>query len=261
MTKAIEKKTAAPITQKRVENVKDLLRLPSLKKQLAELLPIHMTAERMMNVALAATSKTPELLECTPKSVFKCMLELSQLGLEPDGRHAHLIPRKNNRAGTVECTVVPDYKGLVLLAMNTGLIARIHSEIIRKNDDFVWSKGKVEKHDGILLQNRGEIIGAWCVIEFVNGGEKFELMSTEEINAVRDRQYKPTGGPWITDYPEMAKKTVYRRAQKWAPLKDTNKNVEAVTRYNKALDIDNAGFELDAAPDLQQLPETTKGKE
>jgi len=43
-------------------------------------------------------------------------------------------------------------------------------------------------------------------------------MTREDIDSVRSRSRAGQSGPWVTDYNEMAKKTVFRRLTKWIPL-------------------------------------------
>jgi recombination protein RecT len=40
----------------------------------------------------------------------------------------------------------------------------------------------------------------------------------DEIEAIRKRSRSGQSGPWVSDFDEMAKKTVFRRASKWLPL-------------------------------------------
>jgi hypothetical protein len=47
-----------------------------------------------------------------------------------------------------------------------------------------------------------------------DGTEEFDVMSTEEIETVRRRSPAADDGPWVTDWREMAKKTVFRRLSK-----------------------------------------------
>jgi hypothetical protein len=54
-------------------------------------------------------------------------------------------------------------------------------------------------------------------------------MSRDEIEAVRKRSRAANAGPWVTDWNEMAKKTVFRRLSKWIPLS---------SEYRDALDAD-----------------------
>lgn len=43
-------------------------------------------------------------------------------------------------------------------------------------------------------------------------------MTFDEIEAIRKRSKASSSGPWKTDWDEMAKKTVFRRASKWIQL-------------------------------------------
>ncbi len=43
-------------------------------------------------------------------------------------------------------------------------------------------------------------------------------MSKDEVEAIRKRSRSGSSGPWVTDWNEMAKKTVFRRHSKWLPL-------------------------------------------
>jgi hypothetical protein len=44
--------------------------------------------------------------------------------------------------------------------------------------------------------------------------EEFDVMSLEEIETIRRRSPAADDGPWVTDWREMAKKTVFRRLSK-----------------------------------------------
>jgi recombination protein RecT len=43
-------------------------------------------------------------------------------------------------------------------------------------------------------------------------------MTADEVSKIRDRSRSGKTGPWVTDFDEMAKKTVFRRASKWCEL-------------------------------------------
>ena len=57
-----------------------------VKARIAEVLPTHLKAERFLRVAVGALTRNPKLAECTQPSFLRCLLDLSALGLEPDGR-------------------------------------------------------------------------------------------------------------------------------------------------------------------------------
>lgn len=198
--------------------IRQHLESDNFKSQLAMVLPKHCDPDRMARIAITAMTKVPKLAECDQASFFKCLMDLSQWGLEPDGRRAHLIPFNNNKAGTVECQLIIDYKGLVELAMRSGDIASIHADVVCDNDEFEVNLGEVVKHKIDYRNPRGNPYAFWARVKFKDGGCKYEVMTKYEIDAIRARSRAGASGPWVTDYVEMAKKTVFRRLTKWIPL-------------------------------------------
>lgn len=193
--------------------------LMRMKAQFAMALPKHITPDRFMRVALTAINKTPKLAQCTRESLLACLMDCSALGIEPDGRKAHLIPYENRKAGTVVCQLIVDYKGLVDLARRSGEIADIHADIVCANDKFKYSFGS----NGTLehepkLGDRGEVIAAYSFARLKDGSVSYEVMDKDEIEAIRSRSRAGQAGPWVTDWTEMAKKTVFRRHSKWLPV-------------------------------------------
>ena len=181
------------------------------KQQIALALPKHMTADRFVRVALTALLKTPKLADCTSESVIECMLNCSALGLEPDGRRAHLIPYGN------KCTLIVDYKGIVELAKRSGDVSNVYAQIVCDSDSFSWENGEV-KHQIDFRRERGEMYAVYAQITFKDGTRQVDVMTKSEVDAIRRRSKSGNSGPWVTDYNEMAKKTVFRRVSKWVTL-------------------------------------------
>lgn len=204
--------------------IRERLNGDAFKSEIARVLPSHLTAERMARVAVTALMKTPKLQQCTQESFFNCMLNLSQWGLEPDGRRAHLIPYENRKNGTVECQVIVDYKGIVELVFRSGVTKTIHADVVHRGDEFEYESGAVKRHVPWFLRDpaerpkeRGEVYAVYCVVQLAGRLQKHEIMSVEEVEGIRKRSRSGNSGPWVTDWNEMAKKTVFRRASKWLP--------------------------------------------
>lgn len=192
--------------------IKELINNEGFSKSIAAVLPRHMDAERIAKIALVCLNRVPKLAECTKESFARCLMELSAWGLEPDGRHAHLIPYGK------ECQLVIDYKGLVELVYRSGLVSRIHADVVCENDSFIYEMGEVKQHSIDFRKDRGPAYAVYVVITMKDGGTKTEVMSKAEIESVRKRSRAGNAGPWQTDWNEMAKKTVFRRASKWLSL-------------------------------------------
>lgn len=202
----VAKKTARQMT------LKEHLTSDLMQAQFAAALPSHLSPERFTRVAITALTRTPKLKDCTQESFFKCLLDLSAAGLEPDGRRAHLIPYGK------ECTLVLDYKGIVELVKRNGDVAKIHADVVCKNDRFDHSLGEIREHSYALDQDRGEVIGAYAQVTLKDGAVQAEVLSLAEIESVRARSKAGKSGPWVSDFNEMAKKTAFRRLSKWLTL-------------------------------------------
>lgn len=193
-------------------DLKSILSSDTMREQFAKALPKHLDADRYVRIALTALTRTPKLKECTQESFFKCLLDLSAMGLEPDGRRAHLIPYGK------DCTLVVDYKGLVELIRNSGDVVKIHADVICEFDTFEHSMGEILRHTYDLKKERGEPYAAYAQVTLRDGSVQAEIMSKEEIEKIRKKSRAGNAGPWVDHWNEMAKKTVFRRLTKWLKL-------------------------------------------
>jgi recombination protein RecT len=211
--------TAKPTT------LRGWLQSDALKNEVAKVLPKHMKPERMMRIAITALTRVPKLNDCTQESFVRCLLDLSSWGLEPNGREAHLIPYGK------ECTLIIDYKGLVTLAYRSGVVKKIHADVVRAGDVFEYNLGEVSRHVPWAYRTDakppepGEVVAAYCFVQMADGVTKCEVMTKEEVESIRKRSKAGNSGPWVSDWCEMAKKTAFRRASKWLPLAAEVKDV------------------------------------
>lgn len=213
-------------------DIRALLQSDRVRGQIELALPRHLDPDRMMRVALTAVNKNPKLLECSKESVLLALMTCSQYGVEPDGRYAHLIPYscKVKQGGqdrwVTMCQFQWDYKGLVSQIRKAPDVADIYADLICANDVYKISRGLHRDliHEVDISKPRGPVIAAYSVCQFRDGTASFELMTTDEIDAIRkrsksyDKDKDCSFGPWATDWGEMAKKTVIKRHSKTLPL-------------------------------------------
>jgi recombination protein RecT len=195
--------------------------LERMKPQLEKILPKHLTAERMVALCALAATKTPKLKECTPLSLFNAVMNASRLGLEI-GQHAHLVPFKNSRAGVMECVFIPDYRGLIGLAVRSERVKHIDARVVYKDDEFDYQLGDKPfiRHKPKLDGDRSEknILCFYTVAHLADGTPVFdEPMSKAEVDGIRNRSRAKDDGPWVTDFVAMGKKTVIKRLCKFLP--------------------------------------------
>ena len=207
--------------------------LKTYKDQIAAALPKHMSADRMARVATTAIRSTPKLLECTPESLFGAIIQCSQLGLEPSNGlgHAYLLPfDKNEKRGgqwvkvSTEVQLIIGYRGMLDLARRSGQIETIEAHAVYAGDTFECELGLNSKLVHIPAWDnpkRGDpatLIFVYAVAKLKDGGTQFQVMSKAGVDAIRERSKAKNSGPWVTDYEQMALKTVTRRLFKWLPV-------------------------------------------
>jgi len=235
-----------PVAQERAANIRGLLE--KSRKQMEAALPKHLTADRLLRVAMTSIQRTPKLLECTPKSLLACVMTCAQLGLEPDQflGQAYLVPFRNK--GVMECTLIPGYRGYIALARRSGEVQSVSSQVVYEKDSFDLVYGIEDRleHRPYINGDRGEAIGAYCAFKYKDGGYSFDFMSTQDIEKIRRRSKSSDEGPWVTDWDEMAKKTVIKRHAKLAPM-----SVE----FQHAVALEDRAYSGESQSDLLELPE------
>ena len=206
--------------------------LEQMVPQMAKALPRHMTPDRMMRVTLTALRTTKDLAQCTPQSFIACVMTLSQLGLEPSNGlgFAYLIPRRNKKNGTVECTVILGYQGLMDLARRSGQIRSITAQAVYEGDEFEVSYGLSPKLRHVpnysAPRTPAKLLGAYAVARVKDSDDPiFVYVPRVEIEGYRKRgasgivlrDGSTISTPWDTDYEAMALKTAIRRLFRWLP--------------------------------------------
>ena len=202
-----EVKKSTPQTQ-----VRKLIQSDAVKAQIEKALPSLCKPDRFLRIAMTAITKNPKLAECTQTSLMSCLLDCASLGIEPDGRRAHLIPYGN------ACTLILDYKGLIELVRRSGDVVKIHADIVCENDIFEYNFGEIEKHEINFRGDRGTVYAVYAMAEMKDGAKQCEVMTVADVEKIRQGSRGKNSSPWTQHWNEMAKKTVFRRLAKWLPL-------------------------------------------
>lgn len=207
-------------------------------------LPKDFNQTRFVNNALAVLNGNKDLQTCTKSSVMAGLLKGAFLGLDFMSGECYLIKYGN------EATFQTDYKGEVKFAKkySTRPIREIYAKIVRQGDEF-----QEEIKDGNpsitfrpLPFNGGDILGAFAVCLYEDGGMIYETMSLAEIQAVRNNYSKmPQGKAWKNSPEEMYKKVCLRRLMKHIP-----KDFESVEAHNaweegSGMDFTNTSSDID----------------
>ena len=214
------------------KTLQDWIKTDSFKDQIQMALPKHMSPDRYLRVLLTMVNKNKKLQQCDQSTVFQAMLDCSSVGLEPDGRRAHLIPYGKT------CTLIIDYKGLIELSKRSGEVATWRADIVRDNDEFTYINGVV-RHEINFKKDRGEAYAVFSHVHRKDGVDEYEVMTIDDVQKIRKRSKQPNGQAWTNDFDEMAKKTVMRRHSKKLTLSP---------EFNTAVEVmdKNEGIILDA---------------
>jgi recombination protein RecT len=248
---------------------------PTFKAQLAKAIPNTLSADRMVRLALTMLKKNERLSKCTPLSVMACVIEIAQLGLEPEGvlGHAYMVPFKD------QCTLIVGYRGFMHLMYQSGVITEISAEIVRKGDSFQRVLGTQRQliHVPQAIPENDDAknwIGAYAACSFLNNATAFEYLEKVKIYQARARsrgyqQYmkgEAQSTPWVSDEEEMWKKTPIRRLAKRMPMSTSDKRPQLL----RAVMLDEygekpglliptlAGFEVNPDPPEQPNGEPIK---
>lgn len=105
------------------------------KSQIAIALPKHITADRMVRLAMTSFSQNKALQNCDMNSIFASVVIAAQLGLEIGvGGQGYLVPYKG------KATFVPGWQGLVDLVSRAGR-ATVWTGAVYAGDQFDWALG------------------------------------------------------------------------------------------------------------------------
>jgi len=215
------------IVPKTNSDLRLVIQSEKIQEQLVAALPRHYTPEQFTVIVRTQINRNPKLAECDQGSFLSAMLQAAQMGIAPDGRNGHLIPRFNGKTQRTECTFQPDYKGLVGLVRKNENVADLYAEVVYENDIFKVTKGLHRDliHEQDVKVDRGAAIGAYAVIAYKDGSYSWEFMSRVDVENVRNRSdswkahlAKGYDTPWKTDEGEMFKKTAIKRLIKLADI-------------------------------------------
>lgn len=181
--------------------------------RLAEVLPKHITPERVITLTLVAATKTPQLFDCTTESIALSLMRVAQWGLEI-GTTAHLVPFGK------DCTPIADWKGLIVMIERAGVARDVKARCVYSNETFVVRGGTDETlaHEVIADdRTRGHCIAVYAMATVRGGGKTWEVMTKGEVEKIRQRAPSKNSPAWQNHWEEMAKKTAIRRLAKRLP--------------------------------------------
>lgn len=171
------------------------------------------------------------------ESFRNAILNVASMGvsLNPAAKEAYLVPR-----GGAICLDI-SYQGLQSIAQQSGAVLWSKAKLVYANDHYVNTGiDSAPEHTYSAFGKRGDMVGAYCVAKLADGSFMTEEMSADEINRIKGRSQSARGqsSPWATDFGEMAKKTVIKRAAKsWPRSTRLDAAIDMLNRQGEGIDF------------------------
>lgn len=227
----------------RFENLKQIVKI--VQPDFDQLAQIHKAVNYKVEASFALqilqdSDYLANIAMSNQDSFKRAIINVAAIGLtlSPILKLAYLIPRKGKVCLDIS------YLGYIQLAIEVGAIKWAVAEIVYKKDVFKMRGLGVEPlHEYEAFDDRGEIVGAYCVAKTHDGEFLTTRMTIKQIYSIRDRSESWNSGkssPWKSDEEEMIKKTVVRRAYKSWPKSDTRND-----RFERAIDVTNEADPID----------------
>lgn len=194
-------------------DIKALVSSPTIQGKLAKIAGRHFDSERFAQAALLAISRNEKLALCTPESLLECLMTAAQQGWTIGGPRPsmYLVPYGKT------CTAIPSYYGFQQTARESGGW-EVEARVVHEGDTFRFSYGLTpELIHTPQDEDDSPVTHVYAVARSGTGSTKFEVMTIAQVAAIRKRSRAADSGPWVTDFEEMAKKTVVRRLCKYLP--------------------------------------------
>ena len=234
-------------------------------------------SQRFISSIVSAVQTNPALAECTNSSILSASLLGHSLNLpqSPQLGMFYLVPFKNKRKvlgedGKVrtvevkEATFQISYRGMIQLAMRTGIYEKLHVTDVRAGElvsyDPIMDEYKFKPELDIKKRTELPIVGYYSFFKYLNGSRKDIYWSNEQIDA-HAKKYSASyrngwDSLWKTDFDAMAKKTMLRvLLNKWGTMSVEMERAyvgdQAVIREDGTPDyIDNIPDEPEKAVDI-----------
>lgn len=170
------------------------------------------------------------------------------ISLNPASKLAYLVPRK----GAI-CLDI-SYMGIMHVAQVSGAIKWGQARMVHENDAFeLRGVDEPPVHTfNPFGKDRGSVVGCYVVVKTDEGDYLTHSMAVEAIYEIRDRSEawkahikKGTSSPWVTDFDEMAKKTVVKQASKYWPRRE---QLDGVVHYLNDPATEGIDFARDITP-------------
>lgn len=188
--------------------INQLVASTTVKKRFEEML--GKKAAGFLSSVISIVNGNDQLKVCDPNKVLACAAIAASMDLpiNPNLGFAYIVPYKGQPQFQM------GYKGYIQLAMRTGQYQRIEVNEVYEGELKVVNRFTGDFEINPEGRTSDKVIGYLAYFRMVNGFEKYEYMTVEQVQAHAKRfsqSYGKSFSPWTTDFDAMAKKTVLKR--------------------------------------------------
>jgi phage RecT family recombinase len=156
--------------------------------------------QEFMVKVLNAVKKSPDLLKCTPQSLFGSILYFAEIGLPfntPEG-FGYILPYSIK--GKMEATPIIGYKGLVEMAYRNPKVRSIRIQSVYENDQFDYEYGTNEyiKHKPTMVGARGNLTAVYAIAKIDGIEPLFVVVHKPELDRIQ--KLSKSGGSSFSPY-------------------------------------------------------------
>lgn len=192
-----------------------------------------------------ADSALMDAFHDAPVTIIQSALQAASfdLPINPALGYAYLVPFRNSKRNRVEASFIMGYKGMLQLALRTGVYKRINVVDVRagelKSYDRLREDIELEFIEDEDEREKAPIIGYVGYFQMINGMEKTIYMTVKQLEAhekkFRHGNYMSRG--WKENPDAMMRKTVLRKLiGKWGLMSVTYQSADpSVLRAAQAI--------------------------
>jgi recombination protein RecT len=213
------------------------------------------SVEEFMANAVNSVRKNPDLLKCTPKSLFGAMLLSAECGLKfnTPSQHAYIIPYKG------EAQFQIGYQGLIEIMYRNPKVVKIDGQAVFENDTFDYGYGLTPylTHKPFRGGNRGSITSVYAVVKLQGSDEPvFCVVEKQELDAIKN--LSPAKNSKFSPYNSGT--DVHHWMEVKVAIKKISKLIPKTSEIANVIDLDNkVSSRFKASADILENPNDIAG--
>lgn len=184
-------------------------------KKIKSIMPDEEERGQYLGALFLEMEQNGVLQTCSQESIFEVALNLAHTGLNPASvyQEVHVYPFGGKNAVEKKATMVIGYRGMIALAIRSGMVEDIHADIVYQGDRFEHNLGSAPfiTHEKTLDHDTKQAQFYYAAAALKNGLWKVYVMTRNEADAFKNK----IAGPYslwhdASNFDAMARKQCIR---------------------------------------------------